>query len=62
VACVRCNVKKGNRTPEEAHMPLIRRPGKPVWLPQLGMRIPTDQLITWQRFLDAAYWDVELRD
>ena len=28
-ACVKCNNKKGNRTPEEAHMPLIRKPRKP---------------------------------
>jgi len=28
-ACVKCNNKKGNRTPEEAHMPLIKKPRKP---------------------------------
>ncbi|HJY63569.1 MAG TPA: HNH endonuclease [Ignavibacteria bacterium] len=28
-ACVRCNNKKGDRSPEEALMPLIRRPNKP---------------------------------
>ncbi|MDB9313092.1 HNH endonuclease [Spirulina sp. CS-785/01] len=28
-ACVRCNVKKGNRTPEEAQMPLSTRPRRP---------------------------------
>ncbi len=28
-ACVRCNNRKGNRTPEEAGMPLLRRPRKP---------------------------------
>ena len=28
-ACVRCNVKKGNRTPKEASMPLLGKPRKP---------------------------------
>ncbi|MBX3042972.1 MAG: HNH endonuclease [Candidatus Kapabacteria bacterium] len=28
-ACVRCNNKKGNRTPEEAGMPLLSKPRKP---------------------------------
>ncbi|MEA5503806.1 HNH endonuclease [Halotia wernerae UHCC 0503] len=28
-ACVRCNVKKGNRTPHEAHMPLRHSPRQP---------------------------------
>lgn len=28
-ACVRCNVKKGNRTPKEANMPLRNSPRRP---------------------------------
>ncbi|MGB0560516.1 MAG: HNH endonuclease [Spirulinaceae cyanobacterium] len=28
-ACVRCNVRKGSRTPEEAHMQLLSRPRRP---------------------------------
>ena len=28
-ACVRCNIKKGNRTPREAGMPLHRSPHRP---------------------------------
>ncbi|NJL42336.1 MAG: HNH endonuclease [Pseudanabaena sp. SU_2_4] len=28
-ACVRCNVKKGNRTPKEASMPLRKQPRRP---------------------------------
>jgi 5-methylcytosine-specific restriction endonuclease McrA len=28
-ACVKCNIKKGNRTPREASMPLARAPRKP---------------------------------
>lgn len=62
LACVKCNVKKGNRTPREANMPLIRRPIKPHWLPTLGARLPTSKLSSWQRFVDTAYWDAELRE
>ena len=29
-ACLRCNVQKGNRTPEEANMPLRIKPYKPL--------------------------------
>ncbi len=28
-ACVRCNVKKGSRTPKEAEMPLLTKPRRP---------------------------------
>ncbi|OIO95824.1 MAG: HNH endonuclease [Anaerolineae bacterium CG2_30_64_16] len=31
-ACRECNTRKGNRTPEEAAMPLRRRPGRPHYL------------------------------
>lgn len=31
-ACVTCNNKKGDRTPEEARMPLYRRPKRPNYL------------------------------
>jgi 5-methylcytosine-specific restriction endonuclease McrA len=62
LACMPCNVRKGCRTPEEAGMPLIRKPSKPLWLPQLGSRLPTSKLASWQRFIDTAYWDAELRE
>jgi 5-methylcytosine-specific restriction endonuclease McrA len=28
-ACIKCNNKKGNRTPEEANMPIINKPKRP---------------------------------
>ncbi len=31
-ACVKCNNKKGNRTPEEAGMPLLKKPKRPNYL------------------------------
>lgn len=62
LACVKCNVRKANRTPTQANMPLRRKPGKPTWLPRLGARVPLDELSSWQRFIDTAYWDVELKE
>jgi len=31
--CVACNHRKGNRTPEQARMPLLRTPVRPTFLP-----------------------------
>ena len=62
LACVQCNMKKGNRTPEEARMRLMRKPVKPHWLPRFGIQIPRDELISWQRFVDLAYWNTEIRE
>src|ERR1700689_2614196 len=36
--CVKCNVKKGGRTPEQAHMPLVVRPVKPKRSPVINIR------------------------
>jgi 5-methylcytosine-specific restriction endonuclease McrA len=38
-ACRRCNQKKGNRTPEEAHMRLLKKPQLPSWLPSRRFEI-----------------------
>lgn len=59
LACLHCNVRKGNRTPEEAGMPLLRRPAKPPLMSRFGSRIPPDQLTIWQRFIDPQRWGVE---
>ena len=33
-ACRTCNQKKGNRTPDQANMPLLKVPVEPRWLPE----------------------------
>lgn len=58
-ACLRCNVKKGNRLPSECGIDLIRQPSRPRWHPLhrlQGRRFPE----VWKNFLDEAYWSVEL--
>lgn len=38
-ACRDCNQKKGNRTPDQADMPLLTRPEEPKWLPAVKFEI-----------------------
>jgi 5-methylcytosine-specific restriction endonuclease McrA len=59
--CVKCNAKKGGRTPEQARMALIRAPYKPKRNPVIHMRVGSDKYACWQAFLDDVYWSVELR-
>lgn len=58
-ACLTCNVRKGNRLPDEALMRLRRVPAKPKATP-LGLLAPHRIHPTWRNFLDVAYWTVEL--
>jgi 5-methylcytosine-specific restriction endonuclease McrA len=60
-SCVRCNVKKGGRTPQEAHMHLIRVPIKPKRSPLLSMKLGNPKYESWKTFLDNAYWSVDLK-
>ena len=55
IACQKCNVRKGDRTPEEADMHLLRRPAAPRWLPRFGMVLEREQLDGWQRFLEQPH-------
>ena len=60
-ACAPCNIKKANRTPFEAHMPLIQPPGEP----SIGLLNRVAKSLnggnvhhTW---VDYVYWDSELQ-
>jgi len=58
VACIECNSRKANRTPEEAKMPLDRAPTQPKWKPfyaSHGVKIDS-----WAKFISEVYWNVEL--
>lgn len=59
-ACSPCNLRKGGRTPKQAHMPLLVPPIRPTsWqLQERGRAFPPNYLHeTWR---DWLYWDVEL--
>ncbi len=60
-ACIDCNVRKGGRTPKQAHMSLIRKPEKPKRSPLLNLKLTSKKYQSWRTFLDNAYWSVELK-
>lgn len=53
VACFPCNVKKRDRTPEEAGMRLLSKPAKPKWYP-LTTRFHHKTPASWARFLPQS--------
>jgi 5-methylcytosine-specific restriction endonuclease McrA len=58
LACVECNHRKADRSPQQARMTLRKQPSRPLWKPLYashGMRIDS-----WSRFVSEAYWNVEL--
>lgn len=59
LACMTCNRRKANRTPEEARMNLLGEPRKPRWSPLL--EIPLGRVRqSWERFVSEKYWDAPL--
>ncbi|MHC4608492.1 MAG: HNH endonuclease, partial [Planctomycetota bacterium] len=59
LACVPCNKKKADRTPEEADMILKKVPKKPTWR-VLSEISPAMRRVSWEKFLSRAYWETEL--
>jgi len=60
-ACVRCNARKGGRTPEEAQMKMVRKAVRPKRNPLISIRLGQERYSSWKAFLDDAYWNVELK-
>lgn len=60
-ACIKCNARKGGRTPEQASISLIRKPVRPKRNPMITLRLGQEKYESWKAFLDNAYWSVELR-
>jgi 5-methylcytosine-specific restriction endonuclease McrA len=58
LACVPCNARKANRTPEQAGMKLRKNPIRPAWKPLYDAS--SVRIASWSRFLSEAYWNVEL--
>jgi len=50
-ACLRCNVRKGGRTPQEAGMRLFREPIQPKRSPVLVHQLSTQKYSCWQKFV-----------
>ncbi|MEM8865648.1 MAG: HNH endonuclease [Planctomycetota bacterium] len=60
-ACVKCNVRKGGRTPQEAHMKLHKQPVRPKRSPMLSVKLGNPKYASWKAFVDSAYWSVDLK-
>ena len=56
-SCIRCNIRKANRTPDEAGMALVVRPHKPRWHPLVRASCRYQE---WKNFLDEAYWNAPI--
>jgi 5-methylcytosine-specific restriction endonuclease McrA len=64
-SCIACNLRKGGRTPEQAHMKLRRAPVRPRWTPLVRGAHGDSAVRAWLPFLsvvDSSYWNVELKD
>lgn len=59
LACLECNRRKGDRTPEQAGLALRKTPRKPSWR-TLAHVPPRLRRESWERFLSRAWWEVEL--
>ena len=61
LACVSCNKRKADKTPEEASMPLKKKPTKPRW--SQIRKLPLQPIwSSWEKFVSDAYWQKELLD
>ena len=58
LACVACNKRKADRTPQQARMHLRKPPVRPTWKP-LYTRSRV-RIESWSKFVSEAYWSVEL--
>ena len=52
--CLRCNSRKGGRTPKQARMKLLSRPTKPRFNPMLALSSDDPRYECWKTFLPAA--------
>ena len=58
LACLACNKRKADRTPEQAGMRLKHKPVRPRWSPLYAFR--EVRIESWSKFVSEAYWNVEL--
>ncbi len=60
LACVACNARKANRTPDQAFMKLRKPPIRPIWKPLYDAS--NVRVASWSRFLSEAYWNIQLEN
>ena len=57
-ACLECNVKKGGRTPHEAHMKLVAPPIRPKRSPLLTLKLRNPKYEIWKTWLEGTWCEV----
>ena len=60
LACIECNSRKADRTPQQAKMRLRHEPRRPMWNPLYASH--RTRIDNWSRFVSEAYWNVELEE
>jgi 5-methylcytosine-specific restriction endonuclease McrA len=60
LACVACNKRKADRTPEQAKMRLRKQPVRPTWKPHYADH--DVRIASWANFLSEVYWNVRLEE
>ena len=58
LACLACNKRKDDRTPEQAGMRLRKAPVRPTWKPLYAAY--NVRVESWSKFISEAYWNVKL--
>jgi 5-methylcytosine-specific restriction endonuclease McrA len=58
--CVRCNTRKGGRTPQEAHMKLMNKPRRPTHNPLFADKIHNPKYKTWHAFIGRGKSNTEV--
>ena len=58
LACLPCNKRKADRTPEQARMRLRHTPVKPTWNPLYAAH--ELRIESWSKFVSEVYWNVAL--
>lgn len=59
-SCIKCNTRKGGRTPQEARMRLLRKPAKPRHNPLLSRKLSNPKYESWRTFLASHTWTVDM--
>lgn len=59
-ACVECNTRKANRTPEQASMRLRKLPVRPTWVPVFTIEVSRSSMPDAWR--DYCYWTARLKE
>ena len=60
LACMACNKRKADRTPEQAKMRMRKKPVRPAWKPLYADH--SMRMESWPKFISEAYWNVTLKE